>query len=133
MPTLRPCCEPGCPTLVERGRCATHTRQREQRRGTSSARGYGAAWEAFRQRFIDACIALGIAPICGAALPDGPSMASSRCKAAGLVNGSDLALHHDPPLADWERTDSRRVCDERRVGWLCRSCHNATHGYRGGR
>jgi hypothetical protein len=35
----------------------------------------------------------------------------------------DLHLDHDPPLQDWERTDSRRVCDPQRVGFLCATCH----------
>lgn len=39
--SLRVCTEPGCPTLVKTGRCETHRREREQQRGSSTARGYG--------------------------------------------------------------------------------------------
>lgn len=38
----RVCTEPGCPVLVEGGRCTPHTRQRDQARGTKAERGYGA-------------------------------------------------------------------------------------------
>lgn len=47
---LRVCAEPGCPELVESGRCATHRREREQRRGTRQQRGYDLAYEAHRKR-----------------------------------------------------------------------------------
>lgn len=42
---MRVCSEPGCPELVETGRCATHRRQREQYRGTRQSRGYDRAHE----------------------------------------------------------------------------------------
>lgn len=69
--------------------------------------------------------AAGIPSICGAALPGGPTMAASQCRAAGLVNGWDLQLDHDPPLEDHERQSVAAVCNPRRVGWLCRRCHAA--------
>ena len=35
------CSQPGCPEIVEHGRCATHSREADQRRGTRHERGYG--------------------------------------------------------------------------------------------
>jgi hypothetical protein len=125
---LRPCLGDGgrCPELVASGRCPAHTRQVEQRRGSAHSRGYTSRyWVPFRARFSRMLLAAGIAPVCGASLPGGPSMAVSRCKAEGLLNNLQLELHHDPPLTIEERKDHRIVCNPLRVGWLCRSCHSA--------
>ena len=85
---------------------------------------------AFRKRFIHMLIAAGIAPVCGAALPGGPSMQDSQCKADGVLNDGSrdakgLNLDHDPPLQDWERADRARVEDPMRCGLLCHRCHSA--------
>ena len=52
---LKPCSEPGCPTLVEKGRCATHRQQAErqdrQRRGSAAKRGYGLKWQAYTKAY----------------------------------------------------------------------------------
>ena len=45
---LRPCSRPGCPELVQSGKCPKHARQAEQQRGSASARGYDSAWERVR-------------------------------------------------------------------------------------
>lgn len=37
---LQPCLEPGCPKLVERGRCKQHRREHDRRRGSFRERGY---------------------------------------------------------------------------------------------
>jgi hypothetical protein len=126
---LRPCAG-GCGALVRKGRCPACSRVPEQARGTSTERGYGAAWQAFRPQFIGMLVNAGITPVCGAALPDGPSITYSRCRDAGIEtwrsgDGSDLHIHHDPPLLPWERTDTARVCDPLRVGLLCRECHSS--------
>lgn len=127
MPTaaMRPCSASGCPTLVRgRARCAQHTTQINRSRQSRHSRGYGSTWEAFRQRFMDSLIALEIVPCCGSALPNGPSMQHSQCKAQGRLNIERLNLDHDPPLQDWERSDRSRVEDDTRVGFLCASCHS---------
>jgi hypothetical protein len=124
---LRPCATPGCSALVARGHCARHGHagRARDRRGTSTARGYGSTWSAFRRRYIGALAAAGVAPVCGAALPGGPAMAASQCRAAGRLTGMRLHVHHDPPLRDDERGQVHVVCDPRRVGLLCEACHNA--------
>ncbi|MGE0450855.1 MAG: hypothetical protein AB7Q29_14875 [Vicinamibacterales bacterium] len=75
-------------------------------------------------------IRAGIAPVCGAALPDGPQTTHSRCRARGALvsknpDGTDLHFNHWPPLQPHERGDRRAVCDPRRIELLCRTCHNA--------
>lgn len=56
MPTRpgRACNSVGCAEIVRDGhsRCPAHRREREQRRGSSSQRGYGSAWREIRDRFI---------------------------------------------------------------------------------
>ncbi|GAA1361297.1 hypothetical protein [Brevibacterium luteolum] len=58
---MKPCNAPGCPTLVAvgTGRCQAHQAEAEQRRGSSTARGYG---RAHRRRFRPAVLARN--PIC---------------------------------------------------------------------
>src|SRR5580765_8498259 len=121
---LKACPEPGCPELVATGRCLAHTKQGEQRRGSSASRGYGAPWVRFRTWFMERLIREGIAPVCGAALPDGPAMPDSQCRADGRLEGRRLHLDHTPPLRPEERRDRRAVCDPRRVGLLCAACHS---------
>lgn len=122
---LTNCAEPGCPELVASGRCPAHARPYDRYRGSSTSRGYGSTWRAFRERFKTLLIAAGVAPVCGAALPDGPDMSASRCRALGILTWQRLHLHHHPPLRDDERADRRAVEDPRRVGFLCEPCHNA--------
>lgn len=61
MPTRapRPCAQPGCSALVERGHCPDHERTSraqstayDARRGSSSERGYGARWQRLRLRIL---------------------------------------------------------------------------------
>lgn len=58
---LRPCTQSGCPALTTTGRCAAHprlvrpvvtTRRFDDRRGSSTARGYGYEWQQRRKKFI---------------------------------------------------------------------------------
>lgn len=126
---LRPCpC--GCHRLVRKGRCSTSARSIEQARGTATQRGYGAAWRAFRPQFIGLLLGAGIPPICGAALPDGPTSTADTCLAEGKhthnnQDGSSLHFDHDPPLADYERQDIAAVCDPKRIMLRCRDHHTA--------
>lgn len=123
---LRNCANyPACGNLVPRGRCPTCETARDLRRGTSAERGYDAAWRRFRQALMSRMIQLGILPVCGAALPGGPEMRNSACKLAGRLNDQDLHFDHDPPLRPEERGSQRAICDPRRVGILCGSCHSA--------
>jgi hypothetical protein len=75
-------------------------------------------------------VSAGIAPICGAALPDGPKDGPTACEQSGISrfashDGTDLHFDHEPPLEDWERSDDARVCDPRRIRLRCLSCHTS--------
>jgi 5-methylcytosine-specific restriction protein A len=54
MPTapMRPCAQPGCPTLVAKGRCSAHRLAYERQRGSPSARGYDHAWLKLRAQVL---------------------------------------------------------------------------------
>ena len=120
---LRPCAAVGCPELVASGRCARHTLESEQRRGTATARGYGVQWRAFCARLYAQLIALDIAPACGARLPGTRETTDSHCTVEGRVNGQRLHVDHIWPLRHDERGQTRVVCDAARVQILCHSCH----------
>ena len=123
---MRPCHGAGCPELTTRRYCpACATRVNTARRSSRTLTYTEPWWLAFRRWFFNHLIALGIVPVCGAALPDGPSMWASQCRASGVLNAKRLELDHDPPLTEAEKGIRRVVCDVRRVGWLCRSCHSA--------
>lgn len=121
---LRPCLG-NCGARVKSGRCPACSRIVEQRRGSASQRGYGTSWEAFRLQFMSLLVQAGIAPVCGAALPDGPRTQDSQCQQQGVVNGDRLHLDHEPPLQEWERRIISRICDPSRVQFLCATCHSA--------
>lgn len=129
---LRPCAGPRCSALVPSGYCSEcqpSSRQYERERGTSTQRGYGVRWRAFRVWLRGQMIAKHIVPVCGATLPGGPVTSDSQCRQAGLLvgtnpDGSDLHFDHEPPLQPHERADARAVCDPRRVQLLCAECHN---------
>jgi 5-methylcytosine-specific restriction protein A len=42
---MRYCAVPGCPAIVESGRCATHAKKADRARGTARQRGYTSAWD----------------------------------------------------------------------------------------
>jgi hypothetical protein len=139
----RPCLEPGCPVLVSKaiGRCDQHRRQYERQRETAHVRGYTSAesspWRAFRRRFLARLVELGIPPVCGSVLPNGPITTHSRCKKDGVWtftsdDGSSLHFDHEPELTDAERAavahgDRTAFDDERRIQLLCAACHTARH------
>lgn len=129
MPTAPPRACATCGALIT-GPCPTCRRTRDRYRGSAASRGYGHVWQAFRPQFMGMLVAAGIPPVCGARLPNGPTTSHSQCRAAGLINGTDLHLHHEPPLSEAERQDVRAVCDPTRIEALCSTCHNAETGSR---
>jgi len=128
MPTsaLPFCSHPGC-SRRSRGACPEHRAARHQatdaRRGSRHARGYDSRWVAFVAAFPRLLMAKGILPICGARLSGIPSP-RSMCTKQGRVTLESLHLDHDPPLEEWERQRSERVCDPQRVQLLCAACHS---------
>ena len=47
----KPCSFPGCPSLVDKGYCEQHKKQRENR-GTAHQRGYTYKWAQYSKRFL---------------------------------------------------------------------------------
>ena len=105
---LHPCAHPGCSVLVDGGesRCPEHRRQiareREDRRGSSTARGYGADWQRLRKRKLQAD------PLC------------EDCESRGRVT---LAEEFDHIIRIVERPDLRLDWDN--LQCLCQKCHAA--------
>lgn len=92
---LRPCSTVGCPALVKRGKCEA-CRKREQQhtdqaRGTSSERGYDAAWQALRAAYLRAN------PLCEC----------DECQAGKLKATAATVVDHRISIA--ERPDLRLV------------------------
>ncbi len=127
MAARRPCAG-GCGALVPKGRCPTCARQTEVARGSRIDRGYDAHWQRFRRQFLAMLVDVGIVPVCGAALPTGPSPIASACRTAGLLtftsaDGSSLHFDHEPPLRDDERRNRSAVANPLRIVLLCQACH----------
>lgn len=76
---MRVCSEPGCPTLVETGRCAAHRRERERARGTRQERGYDATYDRLRAADV-------------ARLARGEVLTCWRCN--GVILPHDYSLGH---------------------------------------
>lgn len=89
---------------MERGRCATHSREQEQRyeaeRGTSRERGYTWTWEKARKMKLRA------SPLC------------SPCEGQGRVRAAVLVHHRDRDPANNEAAN---------LVSMCRECHEAEH------
>jgi 5-methylcytosine-specific restriction enzyme A len=107
-----PCAHPRCPAVVERGgdRCPVHRRTFEQRRRTSSERGYTSQWTTraalFRQRY----------PFCGMR-PGNRAPVMSRCHEAGRLTVAEQVDHVVPhkgdPMLFWdEETNWQSLCNE---------------------
>lgn len=102
----KPCGYAGCGRLVDRGYCLAHERQRkadvDARRGSASARGYGARWRAYRLAFIAEH------PLC------------VQCAERGEVSATTDVDHIIP-----HRGDERLFWDPANHQGLCHPCHSA--------
>ena len=103
-----PCSHPGCGVLVDGGdsRCPAHRRQanreRDDRRGSSTARGYGFDWQRLRRRKLQ------VDPLC------------EDCRSRGRAT---LAEEVDHIIRITERPDLR--LDWANLRSLCQKCHAA--------
>ena len=93
----RPCSHPGCPALVDKGKCAEHSRQYERYRGSSTERGYGT-----RHRKIRAVV-MREEPLC------------RECLKTGWVTPSSEMDHIDGDAWNTERSN---------LQMLCKKCHS---------
>ena len=94
---MRPCIEWACPNLTERTRCSTHERERERRRGTPAARGYGRPHQAARRQLRDS-------------LPD---FCGYGCGTLLMPDGDWVAAHVVDGDASAGYIASCRTCNER--------------------
>lgn len=104
---LRVCSRPGCPNLTPGGPCATHRREADQARGSSSQRGYDSRWARRRADY----------------LRDHP--ACRLCPARATV-----ADHHPVSRRDLVAQGVTDPDADHRLRPLCASCHSretATH------
>lgn len=103
---LTTCSQPGCPELVERGRCEEHKRAAEQRRGSAARRGYG---KKHRQRFRAGVLERDICCV--------------LCRDAGTWTLATVADHH--PLSRRELEERGLDADDPQYGrGLCHDHHS---------
>ena len=102
----RPCCEPGCASLVtaSSSRCPAHARAKDRARGTRHERGYGADHDRLRRQWA-IIVATG-------------AVTCWRCGV--LLHPDAFDLGHD----DHDRSQY--------AGPECRPCNRATAGRSGG-
>lgn len=106
----RPCLHPGCPALVADGnRCGDHQRDQrrreDSRRGSSAQRGYNAAWQRARKRYLREN------PFC------------VDCERAGQVTAATIVDHIEP-----HRGDQELFWDEDNWQSLCKTHHDQKTG-----
>lgn len=102
----KPCTQPGCGALVDKGRCEKHTKQQRKqsdaRRPSPSRRGYGRTWEKLR------VMVLRRQPCCPCGQPA-------------------VHVHHLVPKPEGDDSFENLQA-------LCHSCHSAetgrSHGFR---
>lgn len=99
----RPCAHPGCPALVDKGRCEAHQkaahRTDREARGSAAERGYDAQWTRFRNWYIRQY------PLC------------RECEKQGRVTATEIVDHIIPLAQGGDKYD------ERNLQPLCRSHH----------
>jgi 5-methylcytosine-specific restriction enzyme A len=87
---MRVCSEPGCPTLVQKGKCDQHARP------SAAAQGYGHRWRAARTTY----------------LADNPYCI--KCMDAGRLIGATVVDHVVPHKGDdalfWDQTNWMPLC-----------------------
>jgi 5-methylcytosine-specific restriction protein A len=119
---MRVCLEPNCPTLVERGRCPKHSREKvrtyDRWRGTATARGYGSRWSRFRAHFLaEYCF-------CGDRAPGAPQTGDSVCARDGLLVAATVADHIVPVLGPNDPSFFELTA----LQALCSRCHDGKRG-----
>lgn len=116
MRPLRPCAQPGCPAIVAKGRCATHTKAKQRAadviRGTAQERGYDSRWATFSTLWRRSH------PLCGMRADGQLHAEHSRCVKVNLLNDKDLVTDHIIPLAK-----GGEQYDESNLQTLCRACN----------
>jgi len=108
---MRFCLQPGCGGKVVHGYCQLHTRQKEQQRGSSNARGYTWSWGKRARLFLQQY------PLCGMR-PGNVAPVMSRCQVDGVRTPATVVDHVVP-----HRRDPVLFHDVGNWQALCVSCH----------
>jgi 5-methylcytosine-specific restriction enzyme A len=110
---LRPCAEPGCGSLVPKGRCPEHARTKDKARGTAQQRGYDYAWAQYsinwRQQH----------PMCGERMDGMIYTEHSECARENIVSPAEVVDHIVPMSRGGSKWDPANHQS------LCRSCNTA--------
>lgn len=123
---LRACSgRPGCPNLVEHGRCAdcqrVHQQAWDDRRGSAASRGYTWRWSEYSRRARED----GPLLYCGDRMPGAPETTDSVCaregRATALAHGGGVVDHIEPV----DGPDDPQFWDRTNHQGLCHPCHNA--------
>ena len=96
----RPCSWPGCPVLVDRGRCEMHRRQErkaiDERRGSAHERGYDHRWQRARAAYLREH------PLC------------VHCRKQGRVTAASVVDHIKPHKGNkalfWDQGNWQGLC-----------------------
>jgi len=101
----RPCAQPGCPALVDRGRCPAHQKAAykadREARGSAAQRGYDARWRRYREWYLNQH------PLC------------AMCEKEGRVTAAVIVDHVVPV----QSKDDPRFYDETNHQGLCVRCN----------
>lgn len=104
---LRSCAHPGCPTLVQRGKCAVHAKAADLSRGTAQERGYDSRWAAYSRLFRSEH------PVCGEQHDGTLDPTHSRCLQAGRTTPATCVDHIVPVSRGgsfWAPTNHESLC-----------------------
>ena len=103
----RPCRDPGCPNLCDKGvYCSNHMEfSPDRRRGGAEARGYDSRWRKARADYLQRN------PLC------------VKCMAQGKIAPATVVDHVIP-----HRGDEKLFWDESNWQALCAGCHNQKTG-----
>lgn len=104
---LHPCVEPGCPILVERGRCPTHEGRHDRQRGTAHQRGYTYRWTQYSKAW------LALFPLCGMRLDGRMHAEHSRCAQDSHVTAAECTDHIVSPKHGgdfWDPHNHQSLC-----------------------
>lgn len=109
----RPCQYPGCGVLVPAGRCEKHVRkeraQLDERRGSSSSRGYDYRWRKLRDAHLTQN------PLC------------VNCAEKGLIEQAEEVDH----IVPFQGKDDRLRLDPHNLQSLCGPCHRVKTAHQG--
>lgn len=97
MRPMRPCLQPSCPALVERGYCDAHKQAQRSLRPKTDARGYGWKWQQARIEFLAGN------PLC------------VECNKEGRTEAATVVDHIEPHRGDmakfWNRSNWQALCE----------------------